>query len=137
MKKILVLLISVFLIAGLFTGCAKKEAEVYTIEVESSSSMFKIVDCQLTVDGETMTAVMTLSGTGYEKLYMGTGEEALAADESEYIYFVEDDEGMYTYEVPVEALDQEINCAAWSTNKETWYDRTLVFQSDTMVEVEE
>ncbi len=136
MKKTLILLISIFLITGLFSGCTKEEATVYTIAVESSSSMFKIVDCQLTVDGEAMTAVMTLSGTGYEKLYMGTGEEALAADEADYIYFVEDDEGMYTYEVPVDALDQEIDCAAWSINKEQWYDRVLVFQSETMVEVE-
>ena len=50
----------------------------YNIEVSSSSSMFKIVDAQLTVKGGEMSAVLTLNGTGYEKLYMGTGEEALA-----------------------------------------------------------
>ena len=101
----------------------------YAIEVSSSSSMFKIVDAQLTVaDGE-MTAVLTLSGDGYEKLYMGTGEQALADADDVCIYFVEDEAGMYTYEVPVAALDLEIDCAAWSFNKETWYDRVLVFQS--------
>lgn len=136
MKKFFILMISTILIAGLFSGCTQQEATVYSIEVESSSSMFKIVECQLTDDGETMTALMTLSGTGYEKLYMGTGEEALVAEETDYIYFDEDDEGMYTYAVPVEALDQEIDCAAWSINKEQWYDRVLVFQSETMVEVE-
>lgn len=102
----------------------------YPIEVKSSSSMFKIVDCQLTVaDGE-MSAVITLSGTGYEKLYLGTGAEAEADSDEKCIYFVENPEGAYTYEVPVEALDMEIDCAAWSIRKEQWYDRVVVFQSE-------
>lgn len=101
----------------------------YAIEVESSSSMFKIVDAQLTVASGEMTAVLTLSGTGYEKLYMGTAEEALADTDDQCIYFVENAEGAYTYEVPVAALNEKINVAAWSINKETWYDRELVFSS--------
>lgn len=104
----------------------------YSIEVTSSSSMFNIVEAQLTVEGGKMTAVLTLSGTGYEKLYMGTGEEALNAPQEDYIFYVENSEGQYTYEVPVEALDTELNCAAWSIKKSEWYDRTIVFVSDTI-----
>lgn len=104
----------------------------YDIEVESSSSMFKIVKAKLTVQGDKMTCAMTLSGTGYEKLFMGTGEEALNADDSEFIYFTEDADGAYVYTVPVEALDTDINCAAWSIRKEQWYDRVLVFKSETL-----
>ena len=101
----------------------------YTIDVTSSSSMFRIVDCELNVSDGEMTADMTLSGTGYEKLYMGTGEEAKSADGDDYIYYVENAEGAYTYTVPVEALDTEIDCAAFSIRKQEWYDRTLVFES--------
>ena len=51
----------------------------YAIGVASSSSMFRVVAAELTVaDGE-MEVCMTLSGTGYEKLFMGTSEEAIAA----------------------------------------------------------
>ncbi|MFR9189684.1 MAG: ABC transporter substrate-binding protein [Anaerotruncus massiliensis (ex Togo et al. 2019)] len=101
----------------------------YPIEVSSSSSMFRIVDAQLTVaDGE-MSAVLTLGGKGYEKLYMGTGEQALADTDDNCIYFTEDDQGRYAYRVPVAALDLETDCAAWSTRKEKWYDRVLVFHS--------
>ena len=107
---------------------------VYNIEVDSSSSMFKIVNCELDVSGDEMTAVMTLSGVGYEKLFMGTGDEALSSGEESYIYFEEDSEGKYTYKVPVEALNVEIDCAAWSIRKEKWYDRVLVFESDTLPE---
>ena len=101
----------------------------YKIEVSSNSSMFRIVDAQLTADGGEMTAVLTLSGDGYEKLYMGTGEKALADSDDKCIYFVEDSQGKYTYKVPVAVLDQDTDCAAWSTKKKTWYDRVLVFQS--------
>ncbi|MFR0781582.1 MAG: hypothetical protein ACLSHP_01075 [Coprococcus sp.] len=61
----------------------------YDIEVDSSSSMFNITACKLTVADGKMTAVMTMGGKGYRYLYMGTGEEAVAADESEYIPYVE------------------------------------------------
>ena len=113
---------------------ADVEDGTYQIEVESSSSMFRIVDAQLEVAGDEMTATMTLSGTGYLKLFMGTGEEALEASEEAYIPFVEDAEGAYTYTVPVSALDTEIDCAAYSKRKETWYDRKLVFLSASLPE---
>lgn len=106
----------------------------YQIEVESSSSMFRIVDAQLEVADGDMTAVLTLSGTGYLKLFMGTGEEALEAGEEAFIPFVENEEGAYTYTVPVEALNQEIDCAAYSRRKERWYDRVLVFLAESLPE---
>ena len=105
---------------------------VYEIDVESSSSMFRVTDCVLTVKDGEMSAVMTLSGTGYEKLYMGTGEEAQSAQESDFVYFEENGEGKYTYTVPVEVLETEIPCAAFSIRKQSWYDRTLVFKADNL-----
>ncbi len=106
----------------------------YKIEVSSSSSMFRVIDAQLTVAGGKMSAVLTLSGTGYEKLYMGTGEQALTDTDDKCIYFVKDAEGKYTYTVPVAALNQDTNCAAWSIKKQKWYDRVLVFQSSLIPE---
>ncbi|MBR4211959.1 MAG: sirohydrochlorin cobaltochelatase, partial [Oscillibacter sp.] len=37
----------------------------YPAEVESDSPMFRVTDCALTVSGGTMSAVMTMGGTGY------------------------------------------------------------------------
>ena len=102
---------------------------VYEITVDSSSSMFKVVYCELTVSEGSMTAAMTMSGDGYGMVYMGTGEAALAADETGYIPFVLTDAGAKVFTVPVEALNIELDCAAWSIRKEKWYDRTLVFES--------
>lgn len=105
---------------------------VYPVEVKSSSPMFKIVDCSLTVENGEMTAVMTMSGTGYLYLFMGTGMEAVEASEEEYIPFVENAEGKHTYTVPVEALDAAIDCTAFSKKKEKWYDRKLCFLSTSL-----
>lgn len=104
----------------------------YEVEVASSSSMFKIEHCELTVENGEMRAVMTMGGQGYLYLYMGTGEEAANASEEEYIPFKENAEGKHTFTVPVEALDQGIACAAFSKKKEKWYDRELVFKSNTL-----
>lgn len=104
---------------------------VYSITVDSSSKMFKIVECELTVANGEMTAKMIMSGTGYKYLYMGAGEEADKADESEYIPFEETD-GVHSFTVPVAALNKTIDCTAFSARKEMWYDRTLVFRADNL-----
>ena len=105
---------------------------VYPIKVDSSSSMFQITACRLTVKDGAMSAVMTMGGTGYLKLYMGTGEAALKASEADYIPYVETAGGAHTFKVPVKALDMEIDCSAFSKKKEKWYDRVLVFCSDSI-----
>ncbi len=104
----------------------------YEIAVDSSSSMFPIEQCELTVKDGGMEAVLTMGGTGYLFVYPGSAEEAAAADEADYIPYVENEEGAQTYTLPVEALDQGVPCAAFSKKKEKWYDRTLVFRADSL-----
>lgn len=104
----------------------------YSIEVESSSSMFRIEECELIVQDGKMTAVMTMGGKGYLKVFMGTGEEAVKASEDAYIPYEENKLGLHTYTVPVEALNQVVDCAAYSKNREKWYDRTLIFHASSI-----
>ncbi|MFR0962065.1 MAG: hypothetical protein ACLSGB_09340 [Dorea sp.] len=47
-----------------------------------------MVDCKLTSKDGKMSAVLTLSGTGYGYLYMEPRREAAAADQSSWIPFV-------------------------------------------------
>lgn len=101
---------------------------VYETAVDCSSSMFKIERCELTVADGAMTAKLTMSSTAYGYLFAGTAAEAAAADKSRYIEPVEEN-GVNTFVLPVDALDAPTACAAWSRNKELWYDRTLVFRS--------
>ena len=104
----------------------------YPVKVDSSSSMFHITDCVLTVSGDHLTAVLTMGGTGYLYVYPGTAEEAAAAPESDYIPFTENADGIHTFEIPVAALNENVFCAAFSKNREQWYDRTLLFHADSL-----
>lgn len=106
----------------------------YEAEMTSSSSMFRIVKAELQVNDGNMTAVLTLSGTGYLKLFMGTGEEALKSPEESFIPYVEDAEGAYTYTIPIISLNREFDCAAYSKKKEQWYDRKLSVLSSSLPE---
>ena len=101
----------------------------YKVNVISSSSMFKVMDCILTSKNGEMTAKITLSGTGYDYLYVGTSAEAALADKSKWIPYVVDKNGMYTYTIPVSLLDTGISVAAFSHKNQVWYDRTLTFAS--------
>ncbi|MDO5150639.1 MAG: hypothetical protein Q4D76_14810 [Oscillospiraceae bacterium] len=105
---------------------------IYSITVDSSSPMFNITECELKVENGKMTAVITMGGTGYAYIFMGTSDEAENAAEDEYIEYSEDDTGKHSFTVPVEVLNKKISCAAFSKKKELWYDRLLVFRADSL-----
>ena len=108
----------------------------YTVNVESSSSMFRVVNCELTSQKGKMTAVVTLSGVGYDYLFAGTAAQAAAAGESSWVKFKENEEGQYTFRIPVSTLDEGISIAAHSVKNDTWYDRTLTFKTEGMVKID-
>ena len=114
----------------------KLEDGKYTVNVESSSSMFRVVNCELTSQKGKMTAVVTLSGVGYDYLYAGTAVQAAAAGKSSWVKFKENAEGQYTFQIPVSALDEGISIAAHSVKNDTWYDRTLTFKTEGMVKID-
>jgi len=107
---------------------------IYDITVESSSSMFKIEEAELIVEDGEMTVVMTMAAKGYLKVFMGTGAEAAASEVSDYIDFAENEDGRHTFTVPVEALDTPVACAAFSKDREKWYDRSLLFEAEGLPE---
>ena len=111
------------------------EEGTYQVEVESSSSMFKIDSADLSVQNGEGSLVLTLSGTAYPYLYAGTAKEAAKLnDPAQYIAFEEDAAGKYTYRLPLKALDESFACAAFSKNKEQWYDRNLLVRADSLPE---
>ncbi len=106
----------------------------YEIEVESSSSMFRIERAVLDVTEDSMSAVLTLSGKGYSKLFMGSGEQASLAKEDECSLLHIDENGKYSFTVSVDVLNQEIFCCAFSKKKNKWYERTVVFDASSLPE---
>ena len=104
----------------------------YTVAADCSSSMFRIVEAVLHASDGKLSATITMSGTSYLYVYPGTAAEAAAAEESAWVGYTEDSEGRYCFTIPVEALDAGISCAAYSRNKDLWYDRTLLFRADSL-----
>ena len=100
----------------------------YSIETDTDSSMFKIINCELTVTDESMNAVVTLSGTGYGKIFMGTVEELI---EDEAIDFTLSEE-RHSFTVSVSALDKDLPCAALGTKSGNWFDHNIVFKTTTI-----
>ena len=101
----------------------------YQVDVETGNKMFKVTNCILTSEKGKMYAVITLSGTGYDYLYMGTAADAAKATAKDYITYVVNEAGQYTYKIPVKSLDKGIAVAAHSIKNDKWYDRTLTFSS--------
>lgn len=106
----------------------------YHISVDSSSSMFKIADCILYVKDGSMTADLIIGSKSYDALYMGNEDDARDAADTERITYTENESGQSVFNIPVEALDKEIQCAALSAKKQEWYGRTLVFRADSLPE---
>ena len=106
----------------------------WPIEVDTDTSMFRVADAILMVDNGTMTAKLTLGGKGYEKLYIGTAEEAAAAADADCAFYEENADGSFAYTVAVPVLNAEVDCAAWSIRKEKWYGHKIVFEADTLPE---
>ena len=104
----------------------------YPVKAESSSSMFRIESAVLHVRDGSMTVTLTMGGKGYLYVFPGTALEAATGEETSAIPFAEDENGSHTFTVPVEALDAGFPCAAFSKNKELWYDRTLLLRADSL-----
>ncbi len=88
----------------------------WPIEVDTDTSMFRVAE------------------KGYEKLYMGTAEEAAAAADADCAFYEENADGSFAYTVAVPVLNAEVDCAAWSIRKEKWYGHKIVFEADTLPE---
>ena len=116
---------------GLLPLLAKDiEEGSYEIETASSSSMFKIEKTVLYVKDNAMTADITLSGKGYSNVTM------LSAADSEGLTLLEGTtatvgkDGKYVFTLPVQSLNTELVCSAFSKKKQKWYERRVVFYSE-------
>lgn len=105
---------------------------VYPVTVKSSSSMFRIESALLTVKDGSMTATLTMGGKSYLYVYPGSAMDAATGDAAEYIPYTLDEEDRCCFTIPVPALDAAVPCAAFSKNKELWYDRSLLFRADSL-----
>ena len=105
----------------------------YEVLAESSSTFFHIERAILTAEKGKLKVKMTLSSTSYKFIYPGTAEEAAAAPLEDYIK-PKNREGRSTFVMSIDALDKEIDCAAFSSRKKKWYARKILFDASSLPE---
>ncbi len=105
----------------------------YSVNVESSSPYFRIVEAELTVHGDQMTACIAIGSRSYRYVYMGTAAQAGDARQGDWI---PGDEGQRftVFTIPVPALNAPFECAAYSRNRQLWYDRQLLIDASALPE---
>ena len=112
---------------------AQLKAGTYDVTVTSSSSMFKVRNAKITVADGKITATFDLSKS-YTWFFMGATEEIAAADEAAFLKGEAAEDGMWSYTVEIEALDEGIVCSAYSKNKDQWYPEMILFRADSLPE---
>ena len=105
----------------------------YDITVDSNSAFFKVRKAQITVEDGRMTGSITIASTSYKYVFQGTKKEAEKADSSSWIS-PKIENGFTTFTFPIEALDSEIDCAAYSKARKRWYDRKILFVASSLPE---
>ncbi|MGN1086556.1 MAG: hypothetical protein ACI4Q5_05950, partial [Porcipelethomonas sp.] len=115
----------------------------YKVKSDTDNRMFYIVTGSdgikwsvLKVASSGMQATITLTGTGYDYLYMGTAAEAAKVSKSKLSKYTASN-GYYSYTVPVSALDKDLTIAAHSAKKNVWYEHTIIFYSKGAVKVKD
>lgn len=137
----LTLILTISQAVSVFAETADQQADAafadgtYTIPAETDQRMFYIVSDEgrgrtavLTVKDGQMTAAFSLTGTGYDKAYMGKVEDVTDADASQISgYTVQN--GYYTYTVSVSALDRKLEIAMHAVKSGKWFQHTIIFYS--------
>lgn len=116
----------------------------YTVKTETNNQMFKVISTKLTVKNGKMEALIMLSGTGYDHLYLGHAEDVEAnrdqwikwKDEIPYTTADGQEKTGRTYVIPVSALDQAIPVTVYSKSKKQWFERTITLKSEGIKKVE-
>lgn len=103
----------------------------YKIMVLSSSSFFKPELSALNVKDGNITVKVKLKSKSYEYVFLGRAEDAAKADKSRLIPIVIDGENSY-FEIPADALNKDVPCAAFSIKRQKWYNRNIVFDASSL-----
>lgn len=106
----------------------------YQVNAEAGGKMIRVTNCVMTVKNGQMTAAVTLSGRGYNRIYLGDVNDA-PNDESNWILPDSLLAEQYTFQIPVEKLDEVMTIAVHTTKSNKWDTRTLTFHSEGMTKI--
>ncbi len=107
--------------------------QVYTVTTDPGK--FSVTEATLSKTAEGMKAKVTLKGTGYDVLYLGSDEDAKKDDGKNWITPCETkgegENQQYVFEIPVSALNTSIPIATHGTKSKKWFNHTITFNFNT------
>lgn len=107
--------------------------QVYTVTTDPG--MFSVTEATLSKTAEGMKVKVTLKGTGYDALYLGSKEDAKKDDGKNWITPCETkgegENQQYVFEIPVSALNTSIPIATHGTKSKKWFNHTITFNFNT------
>lgn len=107
--------------------------QVYTVTTDPG--MFSVTEATLSKTAEGMKVKVTLKGTGYDALYLGSKEDAKKDDGKNWITPCETkgegENQQYAFEIPVSALNTSIPIATHGTKSKKWFNHTITFNFNT------
>lgn len=107
--------------------------QVYTVTTDPG--MFSVTEATLSKTAEGMKAKVTLKGTGYDALYLGSKDDAKKDDGKNWIRLCEikgeGENQQYVFEIPVSALNTSIPIATHGTKSKKWFNHTITFNFNT------
>lgn len=107
--------------------------QVYTVTTDPG--MFSVTEATLSKIAEGMKVKVTLKGTGYDALYLGSKEDAKKDDGKNWITPCETkgegENQQYVFEIPVSALNTSIPIATHGTKSKKWFNHTITFNFNT------
>ena len=137
MKKFTLLLLAASTLTkyGMLPIYSQDVAEgTYLIDIVSSTEDFQSAEAALTVQNGEMNADITVIGTPYEALWVGTADEAQNSSENEQIPFQLNADIGYTYTIPIPALDREIILSGLSEESGEWEEFTILADASSLPE---
>ena len=116
------------------------EDGTYTIDAISDSTMFAFYNTKIIVKDQKAYLVVTLKGTGFDRLYMGDCSESSVrpAEEDTICYAPEQFDGSehYTFwPIPIVSLNDPLSISGHSARKDTWYHHTITFNQNTLKKI--
>lgn len=107
--------------------------QVYTVTTDPG--MFSVTEATLSKIAEGMKVKVTLKGTGYDALYLGSKEDAKKDDGKNWITPCETkgegENQQYVFEIPVSALNTSIPIATHGRKSKKWFNHTITFNFNT------
>lgn len=112
------------------------ETVITQLTASSNTAMFNAVSGSIETTGDETVLRFALNGTGYEDLFVGTYEEAMATtsvdpiDTSAWVHYTLNDAGKYEFVIPIEEGQTYVPIAALSASyakkgSYRWYPRQL------------